>query len=67
MKKSVYILIVFLAITTTTMGQQKNETSAVSFKTVQINDQTIFYREAGQANKQTLLFLHGFPSSSRMW
>jgi pimeloyl-ACP methyl ester carboxylesterase len=27
----------------------------------------IFYREAGPATAPTLLLLHGFPSSSRMW
>lgn len=36
----------------------------VHFKTVSINGLNIFYREAGDKNKPTILFLGGFPSSS---
>jgi pimeloyl-ACP methyl ester carboxylesterase len=39
----------------------------VTYKTVEINGQHIFYREAGAADNPVLLCLHGFPSSSRMW
>ncbi|MBF4485733.1 alpha/beta hydrolase [Flavobacterium sp. CSZ] len=41
--------------------------TTIVYKTITINGQTIFYREAGQPDKPTILFLHGFPSSSRMW
>ena len=34
---------------------------------VDIEGVNIFYREAGPANVPTILLLHGFPSSSRMW
>ena len=43
------------------------EPLGVTSRTLELNGQTVFYREAGQAHKTTLLFLHGFPSSSRMW
>lgn len=46
---------------------EQSNTSEVIYKTVEINGQSIFYREAGLTNKTTILFLHGFPSSSRMW
>ncbi len=37
------------------------------FKTVTIEGVDIFYREAGDKNKPTILLLHGFPSSSHMY
>ena len=37
------------------------------FKTVIINGVDIFYREAGDKSKPTILLLHGFPSSSHMY
>jgi pimeloyl-ACP methyl ester carboxylesterase len=39
----------------------------VFYRTVQIDGLSIFYREAGQPDAPTLLLLHGFPSSSRMY
>lgn len=37
------------------------------YKTVVVNGLKIFYREAGSINSPTILLLHGFPSSSRMF
>ena len=39
----------------------------VFYRTVKVNDISIFYREAGSKNAPTLLLLHGLPSSSRMF
>ncbi|MEU4709727.1 alpha/beta hydrolase [Nocardia salmonicida] len=39
----------------------------ISHRTVEIQGRSVFYREAGEANKPTLLLLHGFPSSSAMF
>ena len=44
------------------IGQER-----VFYKTVQVNGLNIFYREAGPANGQVILLLHGFPTSSRMY
>ncbi len=38
--------------------------SRVWYRTVEIDGQTIFYREAGSPDAPTLLLLHGFPTSS---
>ena len=46
---------------------KKSGSTTVIFKSVAINGQTIFYREAGEVKNPVVLFLHGFPSSSRMW
>src|SRR6202042_3420746 len=40
---------------------------SISYHTVDIQGLKIFYREAGPADAPTVLLLHGFPSSSRMW
>ncbi len=39
----------------------------IHYRTRTINGQELFYREAGDATKPTLLLLHGFPSSSFMF
>lgn len=39
----------------------------VAYRTVKVDGLSIFYREAGPHNAPTLLLLHGFPSSSRMF
>lgn len=40
---------------------------SVQYKTISINNINIFYREAGNISKPTILLLHGFPSSSHMY
>lgn len=39
----------------------------VMHKTIEIDGLDIFYREAGNQNKPTILLLHGFPTSSHMF
>lgn len=36
-------------------------------KTIEVQGQEVFYREAGAENKQTIVLLHGFPTSSHMY
>ncbi len=43
------------------------KSSKVSYKTVRIDGLDIFYREAGDRSKPTILLLHGFPTSSFMF
>jgi pimeloyl-ACP methyl ester carboxylesterase len=40
---------------------------AISYKTQQVGDVEVFYREAGSKDAPVLLLLHGFPSSSHMF
>jgi len=42
-------------------------TPVTHYRTITVDGLEIFYREAGPASATTLLLLHGFPSSSRMW
>src|SRR5580698_6469075 len=39
----------------------------VAFRTIEIDGLSVFYREAGVKSGETLLLLHGLPSSSRMF
>jgi len=39
----------------------------IQYKTVEVNGVNIFYREAENLKKPTILLLHGFPSSSHMF
>ena len=39
----------------------------LDFKTVKVDGLDIFYREAGDKSKPSILLLHGFPSSSHMY
>lgn len=82
MKKSI-ILIQFLSMTYLVIAQgssikkeesisSKNtltidKTYEVRHNQLEINGISIFYREAGNPNAQTILMLHGFPSSSHMY
>jgi len=38
-----------------------------SYRTIQVDGLSVFYREAGPKDAPTLLLLHGLPSSSRMF
>src|SRR4051794_15375858 len=65
------MLVLSAALTcTSTNAPAQNMASSrqsISYHTVDIDGLNIFYREAGAANAPTVLMLHGFPSSSRMW
>src|ERR1700727_738558 len=37
------------------------------YQSADVDGLSVFYREAGPADRPTILLLHGFPSSSRMW
>jgi pimeloyl-ACP methyl ester carboxylesterase len=39
----------------------------IFYRTIQVDGLSIFYREAGPKDAPTILFLHGLPSSSRMF
>jgi pimeloyl-ACP methyl ester carboxylesterase len=63
-----------LAFVTSTMllmglasAGQAATTNQTKYRTVEIDGQTIAYREAGSPSAPTLLLLHGFPTSSHMF
>jgi pimeloyl-ACP methyl ester carboxylesterase len=46
---------------------QGSESPSISYKTIDVNGLSVFYREAGRPDAPTILLLHGFPSSSHMF
>ena len=59
-----FLIIVALAIAFADSTARADNASGVTYKTVTIENVDIFYREAGNPNRPTLLLLHGFPTSS---
>lgn len=60
-------LIVALSIVFGASHARADNAPGVAYRTVTIEDVDIFYREAGDPSKPTLLLLHGFPTSSHMF
>ena len=48
-------------------GKELTVEHPTSYRTAQVDGLSIFYREAGPQDAPTILLLHGFPSSSRMF
>lgn len=57
-----------LAMTlTATAGERSLNVNQVRYKTQPVDGVKIFYREAGDPSRPTIVLLHGFPSSSHMF
>jgi pimeloyl-ACP methyl ester carboxylesterase len=68
MKSTVFAVIMGLIGIAGAGAQPLVSTSATTtYHTVQVDGLNLFYREAGPKDAPTLLLLHGFPSSSRMF
>lgn len=52
---------------TTSTPDLRSSRQSVSYRAMEVQGLEIFYREAGPADAPTVILLHGFPSSSRMW
>jgi len=48
-------------------SKESRDESIVHYRTVTVDNLDIFYREAGDPEKPTILLLHGFPTSSQMF
>jgi pimeloyl-ACP methyl ester carboxylesterase len=57
------------AIANMTFAQQNfaADSYQVTYRTVKVNGLNLFYREAGNPSRPTVVLLHGFPSSSHMY
>ena len=48
-------------------SEKQSVTPTVFYRTLNVEELEIFYREAGPRDAPTVLLLHGFPSSSHMF
>lgn len=58
---------VIAALSVPTAQGQHLSKQPISYRTIQVDGLSIFYRDAGPKEAPTILLLHGFPSSSRMY
>lgn len=56
-----------LGLGMTQAANAAEQSSTVSYHTVEVDGVDIFYRQAGNPKSPTLLLLHGFPTSSHMF
>lgn len=56
-----------IALTILPLSSARADGNGVSYRTAQVDGLNIFYREAGDPAKPTIVLLHGFPSSSHMY
>jgi pimeloyl-ACP methyl ester carboxylesterase len=61
------VAVVILSRYAFAQAKESNMGQHVSYRTVKVDGLSIFYREAGPKDAPTILLLHGFPSSSRMF
>jgi len=60
-------LVAVALLTLMLSGLQKAGAAETLHKTTTVQGQEVFYREAGQGNDETIVLLHGFPTSSHMY
>ncbi|MET0552023.1 MAG: alpha/beta hydrolase [Vicinamibacteria bacterium] len=61
------VLLGALAVAGAAQGAEGTTRPRTAHRTVEVDGLSIFYREAGPQDAPTILLLHGFPSSSRMF
>ena len=61
------VILAAMGIAYTDSAARAENAPGVTYKIVTIEDVDIFYREAGDPDRPTLLLLHGFPTSSHMF
>ena len=74
--KNIILSFLVIALIQTVQGQNGKSDKEISHtvtyletahRKIEVNGLSVFYREAGDPTKETILMLHGFPSSSLMY
>lgn len=65
--RNLSLLLLVLTFASSIWANSFETGTTVKYRTVKIDGLDIFYREAGDRTKPTILLLHGFPSSSHMF
>ena len=63
------VALVYLLLTTAVVhsAARAGDVTDIAYRSVTVEDVDIFYREAGNPDRPTILLLHGFPTSSHMF
>jgi len=67
MKLGVFVMLASFQLLAQSPGRERPMKYPTSYRAIQIDGLSIFYREAGPKDAPTILLLHGLPSSSRMF
>ena len=65
--RPVFFMALAVGVAAQAPGKEPAMQPQIFYRTVQVDGLSIFYREAGPKDALTILFLHGLPSSSRMF
>ena len=65
--RALFVSVVLASLQLLGQGKELPMEHPTFYRTTQIDGLSIFYREAGPKDAPTILFLHGLPSSSRMF
>lgn len=63
----IFVMLASFQLLAENLKEERPMENPTFYRTIQIDGLSIFYREAGPKGGQTLLLLHGLPSSSRMF
>ncbi len=66
-REQLTILCLMLGMVFVSFAARAEHGTGVAYRTVTIENVDIFYREAGNPDRPTILLLHGFPTSSHMF
>ena len=66
-KALTYLMFLMMTVAVVHSNANAENTNGVAYRTVTIENVEIFYREAGNPDRPTILLLHGFPTSSHMF
>ncbi len=66
-KAFTYLTFIVMSVAVLDSVANAENANGVTYRTVKIEDVDIFYREAGDPSRPTILLLHGFPTSSHMF
>jgi len=68
MKKALTsVILVMMGVALVHSSVRAEDSTTIAYRTVKIENVDIFYREAGNPDRPTILLLHGFPTSSHMF
>lgn len=67
MSNTIGTLLMTAALVTTPVPPVPYTTASTTYHAVPVDGVELFYREAGPKDAPTIVLLHGYPSSSRMW